>query len=78
MKDQRGDRAAIFYIQAVLGENLYAKPLWTKTRRKPGQIKSCACRKEKNRKEKYRTPIVAKKAKESKDIHATKNIHVHQ
>jgi hypothetical protein len=50
MKDQRGGRAAILYIQAVLGENLHAKPLGTKTWRKPGQIKSCACRKENNRK----------------------------
>jgi hypothetical protein len=38
MKYQRGGRATTFYIQAVPGENLHAKPLGTKTWRKPGQI----------------------------------------
>ena len=34
----RDDRVAIVYLQAVPGENLHAKPLGTKTWRKPGQI----------------------------------------
>ena len=40
---------ATVYLQAVPGENLHAKPLGTKTWRKPGQINNYTCRKEREK-----------------------------
>jgi hypothetical protein len=45
MTIERREKAEIVYIQAVPGENLHAKPLGTKTWRKPGQVNNYTCRK---------------------------------
>jgi hypothetical protein len=56
----RGDRGIDSYIQAVPGENLPAKPLGTKTWRKPGQIYVDIKEKKKRRSERH--------VKENKEI----------
>jgi len=66
----RDDRVAIVYLQAVPGENLHAKPLGTKTWRKPGQINgNYTCRKEKEekRREKKKEERHGKENKEIKE-----------
>jgi hypothetical protein len=59
----RDDRVAIVYLQAVPGENLHAKPLGTKTWRKPGQINNYTCRKEREEKRKKKKNAMVKKIK---------------